>query len=79
MDDLVFNVDDITVEDVEDFLVAAGDNQLRRQAEIMARYVVTLPKGWSGDGGEVFSKRPFREFKAVREKFLQALNDMSKN
>jgi|APSaa5957512622_1039677.scaffolds.fasta_scaffold301453_1 hypothetical protein len=77
---LVFAIDDITAEQVEDFLVAINGNSIRQQAGIMAALAVSCPKEWGPPNEpETYSKLKFRLFREARELFVEGLNDLGKN
>lgn len=72
-----FDVDRISVEDVENFLNAVKGNKLTEQAAIMAKYVQDAPvEAVSAEG---LAKMPFKEFLRGRDQFSTELGDLAKN
>lgn len=72
-----FDVDRISVADVEGFLEAVNKNKLTAQAEIMARYTLEAPvEAISPEG---FTRMPFKQFVEGRDEFVKALGDLAKN
>lgn len=72
-----FDVDRISVADVEGFLEAVNKNKLTAQAEIMAKYTLDGPvEAISTDG---LTNMPFKQFIEGRDEFVKALGDLAKN
>ena len=72
-----FQVERISVEDVENFLNAVKGNKLVEQAGIMAKYVTEAPaEALSAEG---LAKMPFKEFLRGRDQFSNELGDLAKN
>lgn len=77
---LVFAIDEITAEQVEDYLVAVKDNSIRQQAVIMASLAVSCPKEWGKPKeAATYSTLKFVVFRQAREMFIEGLNDLGKN
>lgn len=77
---LEFNVEEITGEQVEDFLTALNDSKIRQQAAIMAQLCTSCPKEW-GDpkNPETFSKLKFLTLRKARDHFMEDVADLGKN